>query len=86
MLETRHGDASRGLLPSRLRYHLRCLCEDATDPELPALERLALVRGAGRIREIRRELQPTEGTDSITQPAVGANRQPVLNARCDRVK
>jgi len=45
------------LLESRLRYHLRCLREDATDPEMTSLERLALVRErARRIREIRREL------------------------------
>ena len=35
--------ASRILLESRLRYHLCCLREDATDPELTSLERLALI-------------------------------------------
>jgi hypothetical protein len=46
------------MLQGRLAYHLRCLREDATDPELTALERLALVRDrAGRIREIRRKLE-----------------------------
>ena len=50
--------ASRILLESRLRYHLCCLREDATDPELTSLERLALVRDrAARIREIRWELE-----------------------------
>jgi hypothetical protein len=49
-------DAS-SILESRLRYYLRCLREDATDPSLTALERLALVRGrAARMREIEREL------------------------------
>ena len=36
--------ASRILLESRLAYHHRCLREDATDPAMSALERLALVR------------------------------------------
>jgi hypothetical protein len=49
--------AQRILLESRLAYHLRFLREDATDPDLTDLERLALVRDrAARIREIRREL------------------------------
>jgi len=49
---------SRVLLESRLAYHLRCLREDATDPELTDLERLALVRDrARRIREIRQTLE-----------------------------
>ncbi len=44
-------------LESRLAYHLRCLREVATDPDLSPQERLALVRDrASRIREIRREL------------------------------
>lgn len=34
----------RTLLKSRLAYHLACLRENATDPDLSALERLALVR------------------------------------------
>jgi hypothetical protein len=43
----------RTLLESRLRYHYRCLREDATDPEMTSLERLALVRDrAKRIQEI----------------------------------
>ena len=42
---------------SRLTYHLHCLAEDATEPELSSLERLALVRErVARIREIRQEL------------------------------
>jgi hypothetical protein len=44
------------LLQSRLAHHLRCLAEDATDRELPSLERLALVRErVARIRETRRD-------------------------------
>ena|GEM_PF-3314435 len=50
----RDGTAGRSLLESRLPYHLRCLCEDATDPELTSLERLALICDhARRKREIR---------------------------------
>jgi hypothetical protein len=49
---------NRILLESRLRYHLRCLREDATDPEMTTMERLMLVRDrARRIREIRREME-----------------------------
>jgi hypothetical protein len=45
-------------LASRLAYHLRCLCEDATDPDLSTVERLALVRARVLcIREIRREVE-----------------------------
>lgn len=66
MLENRHGDAIRFLLESRLRYHLRCLREDATDPTMTALERLALVQDrAVRIRGIRQALTTSyenEGT------------------------
>jgi hypothetical protein len=48
----------RLLLESRLRYHLRCLREDATDPEMTSLERLALIRDrARRMREIRGTLR-----------------------------
>ncbi len=36
------------LIKSRLHYHLRCLAEDATDPELSQLERLAVVRDRAR--------------------------------------
>jgi hypothetical protein len=47
----------QSLLESRLAYHLRCSAEDAIDPELPSVERLALVPDrARRMREIRREL------------------------------
>jgi hypothetical protein len=49
---TRPSRKESVFLESRLRYHLRCLREDATDPELTALEQLALVRDrAARIRE-----------------------------------
>ncbi len=55
---TRRTFPRGGLLDARLRYHLRCLREDATDPEISPVERLALVRDrAERIREIRRELE-----------------------------
>jgi hypothetical protein len=54
--------ASRTLLASRLRYHHRCLREDATNPDLTALERLALVRGrVTRMREIEREVDAMKG-------------------------
>ncbi len=50
-------EAQRLLLESRLRYHHRCLQEDATDPDLTALERRTLVRGrAARMWETRREI------------------------------
>ena len=52
------GAYEAALLASRLAYHLRCLREDATNPDLPALERLALVRDrAARIREIRVQIE-----------------------------
>lgn len=52
------SDAHYMLLESRLAYHLRCLQEDATDPTMTNLERLALVWDrTARIREIRRELE-----------------------------
>jgi hypothetical protein len=54
----------RGHLESRLAYHLRCLREDATDPDISPIERLALVRDrAARIREIRRELKDAKASD-----------------------
>ncbi len=60
-----HGEdspATRTLLKSRLRYHLRCLKEDATDPDLTVLERLTLVRDrVARMQEIERELSAMEG-------------------------
>jgi hypothetical protein len=53
------------LLESRLRYHLRCLREDATDPTMSAVERLALVRDrARRIREIRQDLKTAKSLDA----------------------
>lgn len=49
------------LLASRLRYHLRCLREDATDPQMSSLERLALVWDCvRRIRGIRETLERRE--------------------------
>lgn len=69
--------AQRFLLDSRLRYHLRCLREDARSPEITPLEWLALVRDrAARIREIRRELERIGVADSIGLASVGANRIP----------
>ncbi len=54
----RSATAKRAVLESRLRYHHRCLREDATDPEMSPLERLALVRDrTKRIREIRQYLE-----------------------------
>ncbi len=51
-------ESDRALLASRLAYHLRCLHEEATDPETTSLERLVLVRErARRMREIRNELE-----------------------------
>ncbi len=45
-------------LETRLSNHLRCMAEDATDPELSSTERLALVRDrATQIREIRADLK-----------------------------
>ncbi len=55
---SREREKHASLLPSRLAYHLCCLAEDATDPELSSLEHLALVWDrAARIREIRRNLE-----------------------------
>jgi hypothetical protein len=55
---SREAEEGANLLESRLAYHPRCLVEDATDPELPRLERLALVRErVARLREIRRDLE-----------------------------
>ena len=60
--KSREVEADASLLASQLVYHLRCLVEDATDPDLPRAERLALVRKrARRIREIRRETPATVG-------------------------
>ncbi len=59
---TRPTRKDRAGLEDRLAYHLACLREDATDPELTSLERLALVRGrVVRVREIRRALAATTG-------------------------
>ncbi len=56
-------DRALALLESRLAYHLRCLKEDATDPDLTALERLTLVRDrVMRMREIERELDAMKGS------------------------
>lgn len=56
----------RSLLESRPTYHLRCLHENATDPDL--LERLALVRDPPKgIREFRRELKCVKLTTADQQ-------------------
>jgi hypothetical protein len=69
MPENPHRDASRILLDSRLRYHHRCLREDATNPELTSLERLTLVRDrAKRMWEIERELDAMKGTATKRRP------------------
>ncbi len=39
------SQVQRLLLESRLRYHHRCLRDDATNPDLTALERLTLMQG-----------------------------------------
>ncbi len=58
------GAITRTLLESRLAYHVRCLREDATDPDLTALERLTLVRDrVARMREIERELKAMSEAD-----------------------
>ncbi len=50
----RRSEKNHSILESRLGYHLRCLHEDATHPDLISLERLTLVRDrVKRIREIR---------------------------------
>ena len=57
----RVGEDYAKLLTARLAYPLRCLADEATDPELSNTERSALVRErVARIREIRRELAATE--------------------------
>ena len=57
-MEKRSPEKNRAPLDSRLAYHLRCLREDATDPEMSSLERLALMRDrAVRIRGIRQDLK-----------------------------
>lgn len=49
--------AGTALLRSRLAYHLAALREDATNADVPTLERLALVRErAEEIATIRRDL------------------------------
>ncbi|MGD0267379.1 MAG: hypothetical protein ABSD47_20910 [Candidatus Methylomirabilota bacterium] len=42
--ESQFAEIEHRLLESRLAYHLRCLREDATDPDTTSVERLALVR------------------------------------------
>ena len=54
----------RAALASRLAYHLRCLREDATNPDITSMEMLALVRDrARRIREIRLALENFAGEE-----------------------
>jgi len=55
-------------LETRLAHHLRCLREDATDPYIPPLGRLALVRDrAARNREIQRKLKSVKGRERHRQ-------------------
>ena len=62
---SRKAEEDANLLKSRLACQLRCLAEDATEPELPSVERLTLFRErAARIREIRRR-----PADSVERPA-----------------
>ena len=69
---SRHAEEVTSLLESRLAYHLRCLAEGATDPDLPRAERLALVRERGmQIRGIRRKLAaPIERSVAPSQEAL----------------
>ena len=55
MTKASHQDLNeRTLLESRLAYHLGCLREDASDPAMTTVQRLAVVRErAARIRDIR---------------------------------
>ncbi len=65
-------EEQRILLESRLRYHRRCLREDATNPDLTALERLTLVRDrVRRMREIERELEALPGGITNWPPLKG---------------
>ncbi len=53
-----HPNEDRTRPESCLASHLRCLREDATDPEMSSFERLALVRDrVARIREITQTLE-----------------------------
>jgi len=64
-------DQDASLRESRLAYHLRCLAEDATDPEVSSVERLALVRErVRRIREIRQELDQARGCPAVLDSRV----------------
>ncbi len=75
------------VLQSRLTHYLRFRREDATDSATTSVERLALVRDRmARIREVRREPEGNAVADSTGQRSVGANQQPVVNARCERAK
>ncbi len=64
MKTTSQDNTERILLESRLRSHLRCPEEDATNPDLSQLDRLALVRErAKRIREIEAKLEENARTE-----------------------
>ena len=53
MVRPDQDDEEKGtLLDSRFANHLACLREDATDPDLSCMERLALVRE--RARQVRK--------------------------------
>ncbi len=51
----------RTLLDPSLRFHLRCLRQDATDPAMSSLERLVLVRDRSRrIKGIPEEIKASD--------------------------
>jgi hypothetical protein len=66
------------MLESRLAYQLRCLQQEATNPELGSLDRLAVVwDGAKGIEEKREKLPAAERTSAenlliIRRPALAA--------------
>lgn len=66
---------------SRLRYHLRCLQEDAPDPAMTALERRVLVRD--RTTRMRETDGPRSEEISMLLRPLGQS-PPALHARCHR--
>jgi hypothetical protein len=76
---TRTPEAQRFLLESHLRYHHRCLREDATNPELRALERLMLVRD--RAKRIRKNREAPQAAEQASAENLLVIRRPALAAR-----
>jgi hypothetical protein len=69
---SQQAEEDASLFKSRLAYHLRCLAEAATDPDMSSVERLAVVRGrAKKIREIRHML-----TAAAESPRKATRRHP----------